>query len=66
MLLPAVGATLAVVGAFAATGFWWIDGYILVQQRYWQGIATNRPFQYWSWANLASVVCAIGSAASPG
>ena len=20
----------------------------------------NRPFQYWSWANLASVVCAIG------
>ncbi|KMV13793.1 membrane protein, partial [Mycolicibacterium conceptionense] len=60
VLLPAVGATLAVVGAFAATGFWWIDGYILVQQRYWQGIATNRPFQYWSWANLASVVCAIG------
>ena len=32
----------------------------LVQQRYWQGIALNRPFQYWSWANLASVVCAIG------
>ena len=20
----------------------------------------NRPFQYWSWANLAAVVCAIG------
>jgi hypothetical protein len=41
-------------------GFWWFDGYTLVQQRYWQGIASNRPFQYWSWANLASVVCAIG------
>jgi hypothetical protein len=51
---------LAVVGAFAAAGFWWFDGYTLVQERYWQGIALNRPFQYWSWANLASVVCAIG------
>ncbi|MCX8559586.1 hypothetical protein OS122_01570 [Mycolicibacterium mucogenicum] len=60
VLLPAVVAALAVVGAFAATGFWWFDGYTLVQQRYWQGIAMNRPFQYWSWANLASVVCAIG------
>ena len=51
---------LAVVGVFAIAGFWWFDGYTLVQQRYWQGIALNRPFQYWSWANLASVVCAIG------
>jgi methylthioxylose transferase len=37
-----------------------LDGYTLVQQRYWQGIANDRPFQYWSWANIASVVCAIG------
>lgn len=59
-LVPAALAALAVVGAFAIAGFWWFDGYILVQQRYWQGIALNRPFQYWSWANLASVVCAIG------
>ena len=41
-------------------GFWWFDGYTLVQERYWQGIANDRPFQYWSWANFASVVCAIG------
>jgi hypothetical protein len=57
---PAAAAAVAVVAAFAATGFCWFDGYTLVQQRYWQGIAMNRPFQYWSWANLASVVCAIG------
>ncbi|MGB8404272.1 MAG: hypothetical protein WCE30_09425 [Mycobacterium sp.] len=55
----AVPAVL-VVATFAIAGFWWFDGYTLVQQRYWQGIASNRPFQYWSWANLASVVCAIG------
>lgn len=57
---PAVLAATAVGVAFAAAGFWWFDGYALVQQRYWQGIAKDRPFQYWGWANLASVVCAIG------
>jgi methylthioxylose transferase len=59
-LLPAVVAALAVVGVFAAAGFWWLDGYHLVQERYWQGIATERPFAYWGWANFAAVVCAIG------
>jgi methylthioxylose transferase len=59
-LVPAVLSALAVVAAFAIAGFWWFDGYVLVQQRYWQGIARDRPFQYWVWANLASVVCAIG------
>jgi hypothetical protein len=59
-LVPAALAALVVVGVFAAAGFWWFDGYTLVQERYWQGIANDRPFQYWSWANFASVVCAIG------
>ncbi|ORB55159.1 hypothetical protein [Mycobacterium persicum] len=57
---PAVLAALAVAVAFAVAGFSWFEGYTLVQQRYWQGIAHDRPFQYWSWANLACVVCAIG------
>jgi hypothetical protein len=59
-LAPAVLVALAVVAVFVVAGFWWFDGYTLVQERYWQGIADDRPFQYWSWANLASVVCAIG------
>lgn len=59
-LVPAALMALAVVGVFALAGFWWFDGYHLVQERYWQGIALNRPFQYWSWANLAAVVCAVG------
>ncbi|OBK42765.1 hypothetical protein A5659_07800 [Mycobacterium sp. 1165196.3] len=57
---PAALAAIAVAVAFAVAGFFWFDGYTLVQQRYWQGIAKDRPFQYWSWANLACVVCAIG------
>lgn len=60
VLAAAATTALAVVGMFALAGFWWFDGYTLVQQRYWQGIALNRPFQYWSWANLASMVCAVG------
>ncbi|MGH3969265.1 MAG: hypothetical protein ACRDTV_14410, partial [Mycobacterium sp.] len=59
-LSPAVLAAVAVVVVFAAAGFWWFDGYTLVQQRYWQGIAAKRPFQYWVWGDLASAVCAIG------
>lgn len=59
-LAAAVPAALAVTAAFGWAGFCWFDGYFLVQERYWQGIAMVRPFQYWGWANLASVVCAIG------
>ncbi len=56
----AAAAALVVVGVFYAAGFWWFDGYHAVQARYWQGIALDRPFQYWGWANFASTVCAIG------
>jgi len=65
-LVPAVVAALAVVAVFYTAGFWWFDGYLLVQERYWQGIANDRPFQYWVWANLASTVCAIGLAGVAG
>ncbi|BBX74989.1 hypothetical protein H7H78_06065 [Mycobacterium shinjukuense] len=57
---PAVLAAVAVAVSFAIAGFFWFDGYTLVQQRYWQGVAKDRPFQYWSWANLACVACAVG------
>ena len=56
----AVLAALAVAATFTAAGFCWFEGYTLVQQRYWQGIAHDRPFQYWWWGNLAAAVCAIG------
>jgi hypothetical protein len=58
--LAAVTVAVAIAVTFAVAGFNWIDGYHLVQQRYWQGVAKDRPFQYWWWANPACVVCAIG------
>lgn len=65
-LLPAAGGVLAVVGAFALAGFWWLDGYHLVVERYYQGIATARPYAYWVWANLAALALATGPALAAG
>ncbi len=64
-MLPAVAALIGValvVAAFTASGFWWLDGYHLVVQRYYQGIASERPYSYWVWGNLAATVCAVGLA----
>ncbi|WP_196223828.1 hypothetical protein [Nocardia seriolae] len=60
--LPALAGALAVVAAFAAAGFWWLTGYHLVVERYYQGIASERPYSYWVWGNLAATVCAVGLA----
>lgn len=60
--VPALLGVLLVVAAFKVAGFWWVDGYHLVVQRYYQGIASERPFSYWVWANLAATVCAVGLA----
>ncbi|MFD4428655.1 hypothetical protein [Nocardia sp. NPDC058497] len=61
-LLPALLGALVVAAAFTVAGFWWLDGYHLVVQRYYQGIAAERPFAYWWWANLAATLCALGLA----
>ncbi|WP_309240925.1 hypothetical protein [Nocardia sp. BSTN01] len=61
---PTALGVLAVVAVFTLSGFWWLDGYHLVVQRYYQGIATTRPVSYWIWGNLAATVCAIGIASA--
>ncbi|MFF3854384.1 hypothetical protein [Micromonospora sp. NPDC002575] len=53
-----------VVAAFTAAGFGWPTGYHLVVERYYQGIAADRAYGYWVWANLALVVAAAGPAAA--
>ncbi|HEU5475991.1 MAG TPA: hypothetical protein VFV67_35645 [Actinophytocola sp.] len=64
--VAAVAGALAVVAAFAAAGFWWLDGYVLVLQRYDQSVAIARPYAYWVWADLACLVLAVGPAAAAG
>ncbi|WP_416367414.1 hypothetical protein [Nocardia terpenica] len=60
--VPALIGVALVVAAFTGAGFWWLDGYHLVVQRYYQGIASVRPYSYWVWGNLAATVCAVGLA----
>jgi hypothetical protein len=62
----AVLAAGAVVVVFALAGFWWFDGYHLVVERYYQGIANDRPYAYWVWANLACLALVVGPAVAAG
>jgi hypothetical protein len=59
-----LAGALPVMAAFTAAGFFWPTGYRLVIERYYQGIATDRPYAYWVWADLALVVIAAGPTAA--
>jgi hypothetical protein len=56
----AVGAAVVVVLLFAAGGFVWWDAYPVLVERYWAGIASDRPFGYWVWGDLAALVLSAG------
>jgi hypothetical protein len=60
----ALAGGVPVVAAFTAAGFFWPTGYQLVIERYYQGIATDRAYAYWVWADLALVVAAAGPTAA--
>lgn len=49
----AIGGALAVVLAFWVNGFAWWEAYPVLVERYYAGIASDRPYEYWVWANLA-------------
>jgi hypothetical protein len=56
------------VAAFAAAGFWWLDGYHQVITRYYQPgeYGLVRPYDYWVWADLACLVVVLGPAGVAG
>jgi methylthioxylose transferase len=58
-LFAAFGASI-VVATFAAAGFWWLDGYHLVVQRYHQGDFAQRPYAYWVFGNLGALLLSAG------
>ncbi|MFI7539991.1 hypothetical protein [Actinoplanes sp. NPDC049599] len=64
LLLTGLGAGVVIAG-FTAAGFWWWDGYQLVVERYYQGVASERAYGYWVWANLAALVAPAGLAVAP-
>jgi hypothetical protein len=64
-LLPwTVAGAAVVVVAFTASGFWWLDGYFLVKERYYAGLGGDRPYAYWVWANLAALALCAGPASA--
>jgi methylthioxylose transferase len=56
----AVLAALAVVAAYGAFGFWWWEALPALHDRYWAGVAKNRPPSYWLWGNLAALTFSAG------
>jgi hypothetical protein len=56
----AAGSALLVVLAFAVRGFSWWQAYPVLNDRYWDGIAADRPASYWMWGNLAALVVCAG------
>jgi hypothetical protein len=58
----AVLAALVPVLGFAAAGFAWWEAYPVLHDRYWDGIAADRPAAYWLWGNLAALALITGPA----
>jgi hypothetical protein len=65
-LAVATAASLLVVAAFAALGFAWWEAFPVVHERYWRGLAADRPAAYWWWGNLAALVLCAGPALGAG
>lgn len=62
----AAAAASTVVLAFAAAGFAWWEAFPALRERYWDGIANDRPASYWLWANLAALVVCAGPLVAAG
>lgn len=59
-LLVAVPAALAVVLAFVPFGFRWWSAFPVLQDRYWDGLASSRPGAYWTWGDLGAFLFSGG------
>ncbi|GAA1520636.1 hypothetical protein [Nocardioides humi] len=59
--LPVAAAVaLGMALGFAALGFAWWEALPVLRQRYWDGIAAQRPASYWLWGNLAALLLSGG------
>ena len=52
--LVATAGVLVVVALHSAAGFNWLTGLAQLRIRYYQGIASERPFSYFVYANVAA------------
>ena len=61
----AAGAA-AVAATMTAAGFNWFRGASLLTERYYQGVAEQRPYAYFVWADLAALAVSAGPAVAAG
>lgn len=62
-ILPgAVGGALVVTVAFWATGFAWWEAFPVLRERYYAGVASERAYAYWVWADVAAWTFTLGLA----
>ena len=59
-------AALAVVVAFAALGFSYLDALPVLRERYLDGVGGRRPASYWTWGGLAALAFSAGPLAGAG
>jgi hypothetical protein len=65
--LPVAGASaLVVVLTLVPFGFAWWDAYPVLAERYWRGLAKERPAAYWTWGNLGALLICGGPALGAG
>ncbi|MFE2597242.1 hypothetical protein ACFXCZ_12160 [Streptomyces sp. NPDC059396] len=62
----ALAGFAAVTAVFLLAGFRWWEAYDLLVERYYQGVARERPYGYWVWANLSTLVVTAGLASFAG
>jgi hypothetical protein len=58
----AVAGALVVAATFWAAGFAWWEAYPVLHERYYAGIAAERPYGYWVWADLGAWTFTLGLA----
>lgn len=63
----AVAGALAVTTAFVAGGFWWFEGLAATRELYAAGVASRRPYGYFTFAgNPGALALAVGPATAAG
>ena len=58
----ALGGAAVVAGLFTIGGFSWWEAYPVLRERYFAGIASERSYAYWVWANVAAWTFTAGLA----
>ncbi len=61
-LALAAAGVAAVILAFLAAGFWWLDGLLEVREQYNASVARNRAYEYFVFNNLAAFALVVGPA----